>query len=146
MTLTPFFWLIFIAVLIIIEIITTGLTTIWFAGGALVSFVLCLAGAPIWLQVLAFVVVSVLLLIFTRPIAMRHFNNSRHKTNINSMIGKKGKVRETINNIEQTGKIVIGDVSWTARAHDADDIIEVDTIVEIERVEGVTVYVRAVEA
>lgn len=58
-------WLILLAVLLVIEIITLGLTTIWFAGGALVAFLVSIVGGPLWLQILLFIAVSVVLLIFT---------------------------------------------------------------------------------
>ena len=62
-------WLVALIVFIIIEFVTMGLTTIWFAGGALVASVAAAFQAPIWLQVTLFLVVSLLLLFFTRPIA-----------------------------------------------------------------------------
>ena len=65
---TPFYWLIALAVLLVIEIITLGLTTIWFAGGALVAFVLALFNVPLLVQITVFLVVSILLLLFTRPV------------------------------------------------------------------------------
>ena len=74
-------WLILLAILLVIEIITLGLTTIWFAGGAFVAFLIALLKGPVWLQILAFLVVSILLLIFTRPVAMRYMNKNVKKTN-----------------------------------------------------------------
>ena len=65
----PIIWLVILAVLVVIEIITLGLTTIWFAGGALAALVVSLLGGPVWLQILLFLGVSVVLLIFTRPLA-----------------------------------------------------------------------------
>ena len=70
----PIIWLVILAVLVVIEIITLGLTTIWFAGGALAALVVSLLGGPIWLQILLFIGVSVILLIFTRPLAVRYLN------------------------------------------------------------------------
>ena len=67
-------WLALMAVLLIIEIMTLGLTTIWFAAGALVATIAAACGAPVLVQVILFLVVSVLMLVFTRPVAMRYFN------------------------------------------------------------------------
>ena len=100
---TPFYWLIALAVLLVIEIITLGLTTIWFAGGALVAFVLALFNVPLLVQITVFLVVSILLLLFTRPVVEKRLNESRVKTNVNSMIGKEGRVTETIDNYKPEG-------------------------------------------
>lgn len=70
-------WLIILVVCIIIEIITMGLTTIWFAGGALVSAIAAAFSAPLWLQIILFLVVSLILLYLTRPIAVKYFNKDR---------------------------------------------------------------------
>ena len=65
-------WLAVLAVLLVIEIATLGLTTIWFAGGALIAFLVSLAGGPLWLQITLFLIVSVVLLLFTRPLALKY--------------------------------------------------------------------------
>ncbi len=140
-----YFWLFVLAVLVVVEIITTGLTTVWCAVGAACAYCVRLLGGPLWLQTIVFVLVSVLLIVFLRPIALNHFNINREKTNINSLEGKKGKVTQLINNIEQTGKITIGDIEWSARTEDDDVIIDVGKIVEIVRIEGVKVIVKQTE-
>ena len=73
----PIIWLIILAVLVVIEIITLGLTTIWFAGGALAALVVSLLGGPVWLQILLFLAVSVVLLVFTRPLAVRYMKKNQ---------------------------------------------------------------------
>lgn len=138
----PFYWLIALVVLLIIEIITLGLTTIWFAGGALVAFLAAILHAPLLVQIIVFLVVSLILLIFTRPIAERYFNADRQKTNVNSMIGKEAKVTADIDNFDQTGKILIGAVEWTARSEEDEVKIAAGSRVEICRVEGVKVFVK----
>ena len=99
-----FFWLI---ALLIIEIITLGLTTIWFAAGAFISFVAAWLGAPLGVQLAVFFIVSFVLLIFTRPVVQKRLNNSRARTNVNSMIGKEGRVIEDIDNFNETGRIIV---------------------------------------
>ena len=84
------FWLIVIIVMALIEIITLGLTTIWFAGGALVAFFANLAGANLVIQIILFVVVSVLLLALTRPLAVEYLNKGRTRTNVDSLLGMDG--------------------------------------------------------
>ena len=75
------YWLIAFVVLVGIEIMTTALTTIWFAGGAVIAFVAALLGAAVAVQLLVFVVISFLLLFLTRPLAIKYVNTSTVKTN-----------------------------------------------------------------
>lgn len=138
----PFYWLIALVVLLIIEIITLGLTTIWFAGGALVAFIAAMLNAPLLVQIVLFLVVSFALLIFTRPVAERYFNANRQKTNVNSMIGKEAKVTVDIDNFDQTGQVKVGAVEWTARSMEDHVKIAAGSRVEICRVEGVKVFVK----
>ena len=81
-------WLIIFVACIVVEIITMGLTTIWFAGGSLVASVAAAIGAPLWLQIVLFVAVSLLLLYFTRPSAVKYYNKDRVKFNAESLVGK----------------------------------------------------------
>lgn len=138
---TPFYWLVALAVLLVIEIITLGLTTIWFAGGALVAFVLSLFGVPWLAQITVFLVVSILLLIFTRPAVEKKINESRTKTNVNSIAGKEGRVTETIDNFNQKGTIVLNGLEWTARSSKDDVIIPAGARVIVNEVKGVKVFV-----
>ena len=78
-------WLVVLAILLVIEFLTLGLTTVWFAGGALVAFLVSLAGGPLWLQLLLFIAVSVVLLLFTRPLAVKYLNKDVQKTNVDSI-------------------------------------------------------------
>lgn len=138
----PVVWLILLVVLIIIEIITLGLSTIWFAGGALVAFIAALCHAPVPLQVILFLVVSILLLVFTRPLAVRFLNQNRVRTNVESLIGKNAVVSETIDNLKSAGRVTVNGLSWMARSRDDGKIIEKDAVVRIIRVEGVKLIVE----
>lgn len=137
----PFYWLVALAVLLVIEIITLGLTTIWFAGGALVAFVLSLFGVPWLAQIAVFLVVSILLLIFTRPALEKKINKDRIKTNVNSIAGKEGKVTETIDNFNQKGTIILNGLEWTARSSKDDITIPAGARVIVDEVKGVKVFV-----
>lgn len=136
----PIIWLILLAVLLVIEIITLGLTTIWFAAGALGAFFVSLASDNMVIQLLVFFVVSLVLLIFTRPIATRFFNTGRVKTNYESLVGKEGRVTERIDNFNQTGTVVLNGQEWTARAV-KDQIIETDVRVRVVNITGVKLIV-----
>ena len=132
----PLIWLGILALLLVVEAITAGLTTIWFAGGALVAAIACYAGANLTVQILLFLCVSLVLLIFTRPLAMKYFNKETIQTNANSLIGKKAVVIQEIDNLAQTGQVRINDIEWTARSADDEKIGE-GTVVTIEEIRGV---------
>lgn len=136
------YWLILLVVLLIIEIITLGLTTIWFAGGALLAFLIALAGGPLWLQVVVFLAASSLLLYFTRPIAVKYINSSRTKTNVEDVVGRQAIVQETIDNLKATGYVTIGGIEWMARTEQNGVVIPKGSEVEVLSVEGVKVIVR----
>lgn len=138
----PIYWLIVVAVLLVLEILTLGLTTIWFAGGALIAFIAGICHAPLWMQVLLFLVVSIVLLIFTRPIAEKHLNNNREKTNVDSLVGKDGKVIEEIDNFNQTGKVMLNGMEWMARNASPEGTIPVETKVEVKEVKGAHLVVQ----
>ena len=138
------FWLIMIVVMAIIEIITLGLTTIWFAGGALVAFIASLLGASTLKQWILFCIVSFILLIFTRPFAMKYLNHDKTRTNAESLIGREAIVIETIDNLKSEGVASVAGQEWTARAVD-DTIIAKDTVVEIVEIKGVKLIVKVKE-
>lgn len=134
------YWLVILAVLIVIEIISLGLTTVWFAVGALVAYLAGLLGAPLLLQIAYFFIVSFVLLFFTRPLAVRYFNKDREKTNIESIIGMRGVVTETIDNLNQKGGVSLGGKEWTARSEN-EEIIEKGTTVKAVAISGVKLIV-----
>ena len=111
-------WIAILIVMLVIEIVTTGLATIWFCGGAAVALAVSAAGGPLWLQILLFAAVSVILLVVTRPIAMKHLNARTVATNADSLVGEEAVVTEPIDNISSTGAVQIHGQLWTARATD----------------------------
>ncbi len=135
-------WLVMLVVLLAAEAVTLGLTTIWFAGGALAAFFLALAGADLLAQIVAFCVVSVLLLLFTRPAAVRWLNKDRAKTNAGSLVGETAVVTEAIDNLANQGQVQVRGQFWTARAQ-ADDVrIPEHTHVKIQSISGVKLIVK----
>ena len=89
---TSICWLVVFILLILIELATMGLTTIWFAGGAVAGFVASMLGANVVIQAAAFFAVSILLLFFTRPFAVRYINSNKTKTNVDGLIGQEALV------------------------------------------------------
>lgn len=142
MELEAYYWLMLFIVLIAVEIITMGLTTIWFAGGSLIAFFAAIAGINGYVQVILFLVISLMLLIFTRPLVKKQLVTKKEKTNAESLIGKEAVVVEPINNLDNTGKVRIGDIEWTARTVENHIRIENDAIVKILRIEGVKMIVE----
>lgn len=141
---TAVYWLGGIVVLLIIEALTLGLTTIWFAGGALAAFIACVAGADLLVQVVLFVVVSLALLFFTRPFAKRYMNKETEKTNVEGVIGREARVTEQIDNRMATGEAVLAGQHWSARSVNDDEVIGEGERVTVEAVEGVKLIVRAI--
>lgn len=138
----PIMWLILLACFLVVEAITVGLTTIWFAGGALVAAIASGLGAGILIQWVLFLIVSLALLIFTRPMAVRYMNKGVPKTNVNSLIGERAVVIQKINNLEQTGQVRINDIEWMARTSSHEVTIPEHAIVTIEDVQGVKLIVK----
>lgn len=134
-------WLVLFIVLIVVELATLGLTTVWFAGGALAAFIASLLGANLFVEILLFIAVSVVLLYFTRPLAMKYLNANRTKTNYEALIGTDAKVITKIDNFNQTGSVMVNGIEWTARSKDEGKIIMPDTKVTITKVSGVKLIV-----
>jgi len=134
-------WIIVFVILLVVEIVTLGLTTIWFAGGALAGFIAANLGAPLWLQIVLFLAISLLLLFVTRPLAVRLLNQKRVKTNYEGVIGKVVKVTAKIDNFNGTGTAVCNGQEWTARAEDDTAVFEPGTLVKVVNVSGVKLIV-----
>ena len=138
----PIMWLGILAVLLVIEGLTTALTTIWFAGGALIAAIAAGLGLGIMPQLLLFFCVSLVLLLFTRPAALKLMNKGTEKTNVEGLLGKSAVVIQQIDNLAQTGQVRINDIEWMARTSDDSVTIPVGTVVVIEAVHGVRLIVR----
>lgn len=137
-------WLVLLIVLLLVESATLGLTTIWFAGGALAAFLAALLHVPLPIQIGLFLVVSLVLLIFTRPAAMRFMNQETEKTNVDSLLGQQALVTETIENLKGTGKVKLRGVDWTARTSEDSQTIPRGEVVSVQAVQGVKLIVGRV--
>ena len=138
-------WLALLIILLIIEIITVGLTSIWAAGGALAALILNILGIPLEGQVVVFFVVTFVLLYFTRPFAVKFINTQRVKTNYEGIIGKTIRIAETVDNINQTGMAVVNGQEWTVRAEKDEEILTPDTLAKVVNISGVKLIVRKYE-
>ena len=135
-------WLGILVILVVIELFTMGLTTIWFAGGALVAALISVPGTPLIVQILFFLIVSMLLLYFTRPIAVKYFNRDRTRTNVESLIGRQAIVISEINNLEGVGQVNTGGMEWSARSSYHNVVIPVGAVVTVLGIDGVKLIVE----
>ena len=128
---------------IVIEVGTMALTTIWFAGGALAGLIACLLGAGIELQLVVFAAVSFILLILTRPLALRYVNRKVKRTNTEGMIGSRARITETVDNAAGTGTAVLDGKEWTARALRQGEIIPEGDMAIVRKIQGVKLLVES---
>lgn len=139
------YWLAIFVALLIIEIVTLGLTTIWFALGALVAFVFTIIGFGFYVQVAVFLIASVLLFAMTRPIAVKYFNQERAKTNAEALIGQYAIVTEAIDTMQAAGRVEIQGMEWSAKTDEPDGKIAKDKVVVVDGIQGVKLIVREKE-
>lgn len=138
-------WLIMAVIFLISEALTVTMTSLWFAGGSLAALVVGLLGGSWGLQVGAALAVSAILLACLRPIVKKHFTPKLTKTNIDAIIGSEGYVTGDIDNAAATGSVKLGAMEWTARSAGGSPIPK-GTLVKVERIEGVKVFVTPVKA
>lgn len=136
-------WIALIIIFAVVEIITVGLTSIWFAGGAVVALILNLLGCNEVVQVVAFLLVSIVLLCFTRPWAMKYVKPRLVRTNYEEAIGQNVCLTEAVDNQKGTGTAVLKGQEWTARAAVDGETFEAGEIVLVKEIRGVTLYVVA---
>lgn len=134
-------WLTLIVLFIGIEIATVGLTSIWFAGGAIVALLAQLLGLNIYFQIVVFIIVSAVFMMFIRPWALKYFKPRLVKTNYEAVIGEDVCLTETVDNMKGTGTAVYKGQEWTARAYENGRIFEAGTIASVKEIRGVTLYV-----
>ena len=138
------FWLVLLIGFIFIESSTVSLVSSWFACGALVALVASALGAEVWLQVVLFFAVSGVCLALLRPIIKKRFTPKLVKTNVDSVIGTKGYATVAIDNLSANGQVKLGAMYWTARSTSGEPIPE-GTLVKVDRIEGVKVFVSPAE-
>ena len=136
------FWLVVLVVLVVIELLTMGLTTVWFAGGALIATIAALFHAPLALQIILFLLVSALLLFFTRPLAVKYFNKDRVRTNAESLVGRQAIVISEIDNLQGIGQVNVGGMEWSARTRVDSVKLPVGTVATVLAINGVKLVVE----
>ena len=137
-----FYWLIIFVIALIAEIATMGLTSIWFAGGAIIAWIFAKIGFGTTVQIVVFIIASLLLLILTRPIAVKFFNVERQKTNAESLIGECAVVIEEVDTIKAQGRVELHGMEWSAKTDEPDGKIAIGKIVVVNGIQGVKLIVR----
>ena len=140
----PMLWLVLLVAFAGVEGLTAGLISIWFCAGSLAALVASMAHASLVVQIVVFAVVSLVAMAVVRPLAKKHWQPTIQKTNVDSILGREGLVTEAIDNIRGTGQVKIGGIIWTARSTSGEPI-PADSLVTVDRVEGVKVMVSPAE-
>lgn len=137
------FWAVLIVLLICAEIGTTQLVAVWFAAGGIIAFIASLFGAPFYVQIIFFILGSILLLVCTRPIVRRFLRNTKKvATNSDRVVGQECVVQEEINNALGTGRVRADGMDWTARSADDQVVCAVGTVCTVQEIQGVKLIVR----
>lgn len=135
-------WLVAMVALLIVEALVPGLVSIWFAIGALAALIAALLHAPLWLQIVWFLAVSVATLVLTRPLAQKFVNSRTQPTNADALIGRDCVVTESIDNLAGTGAVKIDGKVWTARSENENTCFAAGDVVTAVRIEGVKLIVK----
>ena len=138
-----YIWIVLILVTVILEAATMQLTCIWFTFGALGAWLISICGGAIWLQLIVFCVVSLLLLLFTRPLALKYLKPKTEKTNADAVPGKIGVVVSPVRPIEGIGQVKVEGLIWSAKPEDGLQTFEIGERVEVVRIEGVKIVIRS---
>ena len=136
------FWIGVVALAVFVEMSTMALVSVWCAVGGLVCVFAAYFGVSIQAQLLLFVGVSILAAAIVRPLAKKYADPHKIPTNADRLVGMEGRVTETVNNDYPTGAVYADGKTWTARSADGEVISKGETV-EIERMEGVKLIVRA---
>ena len=137
-------WLGLMVLFLVIEAATVTMVSLWFAGGALAALAVAALDGSFAVQIIAFTLVSTVMLALLRPIARKHFTPKLTKTNVDSIIGMEGYVTGDIDNVAATGTVKLGAMEWTARSATGEKI-STGTLVKVEKIEGVKAFVTPVE-
>lgn len=134
-----------LVVFVLVELMTVGLTSIWFAAGSFVAFIIALLGGNVVVQGIVFILVSVVLLALTKPWAGKYINSRTVKTNVDSLVGERAVLTEDADSMKQTGKAVVNGQEWTVRPQDETQVIRKGELIEVVKISGVKLIVKRVK-
>ncbi|MBR4866113.1 MAG: NfeD family protein [Clostridia bacterium] len=137
-------WCVILIALLLAELSTANLTTIWFAGGALFAWFASLLKAPLWLQILVFFIVSIVTLILTRPLVKKMMDRKVVPTNADRAVGKEAWVTSTIDNTRGEGTVNLEGSEWSALS-ESGEVLEEGAKVTVKEIRGVKLVVARAE-
>ncbi len=137
-------WVAALVVFTIAEASTGAVVSLWFMGGSLVAFLLAVFGLPVWLQILCFLIVSFVLLLFLRPHLRKMVEKRKVPTNADSLVGKVVLVTEEIDNLHNKGVVRVSGVDWAAFSANGNPVPK-DTPVRIVSVHSAKLCVEPAE-
>lgn len=132
-------WLTVFLTFAVVEMLTLDLFFIMLGGGALAGLLADFAGADLWLQIVVFCVVSLLMIAFVRPVALKHLRKgpADQRTNVDRLIGESALVMETVST--SSGLVKIGGDVWSARSENG--VLNAGQRVVVSAIEGATAVV-----
>ncbi len=140
-----FVWLGLTVVFALLEAASAQLTTIWFALGSVVAFVLALCGVKnVTVQIIVFLAVSLASLILTRPFVKKILHKRTEATNADRNVGEIGITLSEINNLEARGEVKVNGSVWTARSK-GDEPIPAGVKIRVVKIDGVKLIVETAE-
>jgi len=134
-------WLVVMVAAIVIEALSLGLTSIWFAAGALVAWLVSLVVDSFAVQLTVFLVVSLILVVGIRPFAVKGLKIGRHRTNADALVGQEGFVLKPIEPLMATGQVKVGAQIWTAVSDES--LVEGQKVI-VQEIQGVKLRVASV--
>ncbi len=139
-----YIWLAATVVFAAVEAVSVGITSIWFALGAVAGLIVSALGGALWLQIVLFIVVTAATLIFTRPLAKKFINSRRVATNADRVFTISGVVKEDIDNLNASGVVSVDGKDWSARSLNG-ELIKAGTVVRTKKIDGVKLIVVPAE-
>lgn len=136
----PIIWLALAVVMCVIEAATIQMVSIWFAIAAVISFVVSLFHAPIWVQLIVFVVASVATLLSARPFVKKYIKPRIIRTNADAIIGETAVVISPVNNLDMKGRVAIKGLDWAAISENSETFSEGEQVV-IKKIDGVKLVI-----
>ena len=134
-------WLIGIIVFMVLEGVSYQIVSVWFAAGAMGGLLAYVCGAPVWLQIAIFIVLSLVMLAALRPISVRLLGKHKIRTNADSLVGKSVLITQDVDNIKGTGQGKIDGMTWTVRS-ETGETIPSGEVAKILKIEGVKLIVE----
>ena len=142
---TMILWFALLLIFLVVEAACAiHLVSIWFAAGSLVALIASFFGAPLWLEILLFLVVSSVMVALFWPFIQKFLNPKVEKTNVEAIVGTEGYVTADIDNVSAAGQVKLGAMEWTARSTSGQSISK-GTLVKVDKIEGVKAFVSVAE-